>query len=60
MCFKENYCMIQQGSFILLSPGICCLEWLLRRESTMKWAVSTEMAKSKKIPTYLESLNIFV
>lgn len=26
----------------------------------MKWAFSTEMAKSKKIPIYLESRNIFV
>lgn len=49
MCFKENYCMIQQGYSIFFFPifpvtRICWLEWLLRQELTMKWVCHTNMA----------------
>lgn len=65
MCFKENYCMIQQSPFILLIARDMLTEWLLRQELTMTWAFSTEMArnyrkkKTENPPICLESLNIF-
>lgn len=47
MCFKENYCMIQQGSLDLFLARDMLI-WMASQESTIKWAFSTEMAKSKK------------
>lgn len=46
MCFKENYCMIQQSPFVLLIARDMLTEWLLRQELTMIWAFSTETVRN--------------